>query len=251
MEKVTKEMMNSVAESPKRFWELLREMRGKGRGKDIPGQMKENEEDELSSDEKEINAMWIRAYHRKKYKCASEKGQKWHESLKKFVKGKEEETRRKGKQQRNVQISTKAFSKAVGGMKKDGAPGNDLITARLLNETSTSFKGMVAERMEEWANAGMLPDQFRIEIVVPTFKHTCRYIPMYYRPVTLVQVGLKGMQTVLYDEVTEKYGKDLTEEYNFGSVRKRDRHMAIWLTNLVCIYEQKREKHKGMVVMLA
>ena len=27
--------------------------------------------------------------------------------------------------------------------------------------------------------------------------------------------------------------------------------MAIWLTNLVCIYEQKREKYKGMVVMLA
>ena len=110
---------------------------------------------------------------------------------------------------------------------------------------------MLAEKMEKWANTGTLPDHFRIEIVVPLFKRTCRYIPKYYRPVSLVQVGLKAMQTVLYEEVNEKYGKELTGEYNFGSVRKRDRHMAIWLTNLVCIYEQKRNKHKGMIVMLA
>ena len=200
--------MNSVAESPKRFWGVLREMRGNGGGNDIPGKMKESMGDDLCDNEKEINAMWIRAYHRKKYKCKTASGQKWHNKLKKFVVNKEHGVRKaEGKEQHNVKIGIKAFLKAVGPMKKDGSPGNDLITARLLNEADMCLKVTIADMMEKWTNTGILPDHFRTEIVVPLFKRMCRYTPKCYRPVSLVQVGLKAMKSVLYAEVNEKYGK--------------------------------------------
>jgi hypothetical protein len=244
-------MMDSVVESPRRFWGVLREMRGAGGGSSIPGQMKEHVDDELSGDEKDINAMWVRAYHRKTFVNKTPEGKKWVDSLRRFVIKKEAWVREQGQTQQNVRIGIKGFCKAVGAMKKDGSPGTDLISARMINEAGEAFKQMIASMMEDWANKGLLPDQFRIEIVVPLFKRMCKYIPKCYRPVSLVQVGLKAMQTVLYDEVNTTCGKRLTGEYNFGSVKKRDRHMAIWLTNLVCIYEQKKCKHEGMLIMWA
>ena len=95
----------------------------------------------MKDDETEINAMWVRASHRKKYKCTSTRGQKWHDSLKNFVCTREKGVRKEGEKQHNVRTRIKAFIKAVGATKKDGSPGDDLITARLLNEASLSFQG--------------------------------------------------------------------------------------------------------------
>jgi hypothetical protein len=62
------------------------------------------------------------------------------------------------------------------------------------------------------------------------------------------------MQTVVYDEINSNDMKKLdglTGEYNFGSVKGRDRHMAIWLTNMACIWEEEQEIEDGRVVMAA
>jgi hypothetical protein len=252
LEIVTKRMMQAVVESPAKFWEVMRKLREGGKGCTVPGYMREVEGDKLEGDEGKVGEMWRKTYHRKAYQPKTEEGKQWRQKIARDVR--KYETKAKKDRGRGIKFTVKRFSKGVRAMKKDGSPGSDLITARLLNETDDEFKELVADMMRDWIMEEDLPDQFGLEIVVPLFKRGSIYIPKSYRPVSLVQVGLKGMQTEMYYRVNkEDEGKSdgLTGDYNFGSVKGRDRHMAIWLTNLACSWEEHTRRHKGMVVMMA
>ena len=95
-----------------------------------------------------------------------------------------------------------------------------------------------------------IPDQFRKDIVVPLHKRDSRFVTRHYRPISLVQTGLKDYQTIMYARALNlPAGKTLTGEYNFGSVKGRDRHMLIWLVNSVCLWEMHKKSHEGRVVV--
>ncbi len=230
---------------------LMRQMRVGSGGTDIPGYMREQEKDKLEGNPRKVAKMWVKAYHRKEYKCKTEKGAKWRRKIRKDLVRFEKIA---GEKPGKVIFTHKQFGKAIGKMKKDGAPGEDLITARLLHEAGKVFQSMVAGWMKGWIENSELPVQFRTEVVVPLYKRGSRYICKSFRPVSLVQVALKAMQTVMYADVNKKdmiREDGLTGEYNFGSVKGRDRHMAIWLANMACAWEEEHKKEKGRVVMLA
>ena len=137
-------------------------------------------------------------------------------------------------------------------MSKDGSPGNDLITARMLWEAGPILWKKLAALFTKYLKEGGVPEEFKKDVIVPLFKRGDRYWAKNYRPVSLMSVGAKLIQRILYARVLEwdkQKERGLTGPYNFGSVKGRDRHMVLWVLNVVCAWKMGREGGSTIVAL--
>jgi hypothetical protein len=99
--------MREVVERPGKYWEIMRKMRTNKKMIEIPGYMRDTGKDRLEGNEKKIAGIWVKAYHRKEYKCKTEEGDRWRQAIKRDVKIFERKVeKRPGKE---IDVSGKKF----------------------------------------------------------------------------------------------------------------------------------------------
>jgi hypothetical protein len=192
---------------------------------------------------------WRTAFHRKRWVPVSRAGKTWKEKVAEEIKGWEKDEEEHWGQE---EVSEKEVEKELGGMSKDGSPGNDLITARMLWEAGPILWKRLAALFTKYLKEGGVPKEFKKDVIVPLFKRGDRYWAKNYRPVSLMSVGAKLIQRILYARVLEwdkQKERGLTGPYNFGSVKGRDRHMVLWVLNVVCAWKMGREGGSTIVAL--
>ena len=193
--------------------------------------------------------MWRETFWRKEKQRLGDEAKEWKNKIVEDVRRWEDEEMEEG-EWGDEEIGLEEFEEAMRGRGKDGTPGGDMITIRMIYEAGKPVWEILVALFNDWLRLGKVPEQFKQDIIVPLYKRGSRYIPKNYRPITLVQTALKLFQRILYERINKRDLKNpggLTGNYNFGSVKGRGREMVIWISNE--IVEEDIANDRGGIVM--
>ena len=88
-------------------------------------------------------------------------------------------------------------------MKKNGAPGLDLITIKLILAVGEPFIDMLLQFFEKVWESECLPSQYLLDVIVPIYKKSCIWRALNYRPISLLQVCATVFLAALYQRVED------------------------------------------------
>ena len=246
---VTKELVETMVDKPKKFWDVIRGLRQQRSHWDIPEWM--HGEGGYVGDRSGLERLWKTEYERKEWEPKTEEGKKWRLKVRQEVERWEKVrmTHREVDRVGGERITAKELRESRAGTKKDAAPGSDLVTGRMKEEAGQSFEKTWVDFLNKMLESEEVPDQFKEDVVVPILKKGSRFVVKNYRPVSLVQTTLKDFQKIMYGRVNKsESGKLLTGEFNFGSVKGRDRHLSLWVVNTACLWEMYTKEHGGQIL---
>ncbi|CAH8567706.1 unnamed protein product [Dicrocoelium dendriticum] len=133
-----------------------------------------------------------------------------------------------------VGISTVTFTSAavaskLRSLRENSAPGVDKIRPKVLKTLAPTIAAHLASFFQSLLNSQTLPSEWKSGIVTPIYKGGKRSDPANYRPITLLPVLSKVMESLVADEITRYFESlKLISHLQHGFRRKRS-----CLTNLL------------------
>ena len=97
----------------------------------------------------------------------------------------------------DVNISQVAVKRCLEGLKTSSSPGPDGIHPRVLKEAAEQVAGPLATLFRKSLDAGVLPGEWKLGLIVPIFKKGPRSEPGNYRPVSLTAIPCKILETLI------------------------------------------------------
>ena len=211
----------------------------------LPGWLRDGSE--VVTDREGLGRVWRSTYERKRWTPRTDE-EKAHRAYIQAEVGRAEKSKEVG--EGGGKIGMKEMKGARMGSSKDGDPGKDLVTHRMLERGGTDFDGVILDIHNRIIEIESTPPQCKEDVSVPLHKRGGRHSVKNFRPVSLVLVILKEFQRIMYGRLNgSEPGKKLTGDFNFGSVKGRDRHMLLWLVNASCLWEMCTGGKGGRMIL--
>lgn len=140
--------------------------------------------------------------------------------------------------------------KLISSLKTDGAPGTDLITAKIIKNSKEYLAKPISFIINQSISSGTVPNVFKHALVYPLFKSGDPKDISNYRPISLLSVVGKLLEKVVnYRFLSYLENKNLLSENQFGFRAGRSTEDAI---NLLGNYisEALDQKKKSIGVFL-
>ena len=103
----------------------------------------------------------------------------------------------------DVKITTKKVMEKIKKLKRGAAAGPDKIGPQLLQELIEVISSPLATVMRKTLEEGVVPEDWRTANVSPIYKKGAKHSPGNYRPVSLMSVCCKMMESILKDDIVE------------------------------------------------
>ena len=126
------------------------------------------------------------------------------------------------------------IAKKIKKMKDNKSPGVDGIPPKLLKEIVEQISTLLAIFFNLSLEEGIVPSERKEANITPLFKRGSKNKPENYRPVNLISVVCKLLETLIRDHMVEFLVKHkLINTYQHGFLKARS-----CLTNLLCFFEE-------------
>ena len=96
-----------------------------------------------------------------------------------------------------VDLSRVAVKKYLDNLKTTSSPGPDRVHPRILSEAAGEVTGPLATLFRKSVDAGILAEDWEKASIVSIFKKDSRSEPGNYRPVTLIAIPCKILETLI------------------------------------------------------
>lgn len=255
LEETTSALIKSIKSNPKKFWNIACSACPKIK-KPIPRYLVDND-GKLQTSKNDVETLWNSVFARPK-PVLNQKTASIHNKFFKQVNNAVLEWTK----QNDIctwgdhRISKNEIRKRLKKLKKDGAPGLDFLTARLLimmGETAIDLLDVLYDAL--WKNE-VLPNHFLIDIIAPIHKRLSPWLPKNYRPISLQNIALKIFAGIIYDRIETQLNKIGSETgfcgpHQYGGTRKKDLFLNLWLIDAVCASENITQENGGSISIFA
>ena len=103
----------------------------------------------------------------------------------------------------DVVISPTIVETKLRSLRVTGSPGPDGIHSRVLREAASTIAVPLARLFRKSLDAGILPDEWKKGLVVPTFKKGSKHDPCNYRPISLTSIPCKILEAIVREEIMD------------------------------------------------
>ena len=124
---------------------------------------------------------------------------------------------------------------------KNGAPGPDKITKRLLTELKDVVAQPICIIFNKSLSTGEVPEDWRIANVSPIFKKGSRATPSNYRPISLTSVVSKLLESLICEAIVKHLTANCAlrdSQHGFVSHRSSLTNLLEYLETITTLIDQ-------------
>ena len=130
-----------------------------------------------------------------------------------------------------VEFTPATVTRKLLKLRQNSAPGVDGIRPKVLTALANSLSEPLAELFQQSFNTGALPSEWQKGVITPIYKGGRRSDPANYRPITLLPVVSKVMESIIADSLSEYFESlQLLSTVQHGFRQRRS-----CLTNLITV----------------
>ena len=141
----------------------------------------------------------------------------------------------------SLTVTEEMFKKQLSKTKKNGAPGPDIITTKVLDELKDIISEPLCIIFNKSVATGDIPEDWRTAHVTPVFKKGSRLHAENYRPISLTSIVCKILESMITREIVSFLSENKllnTSQHGFVSHRSCLTNLLEYLETLTKLLDE-------------